>query len=408
MKSRLSDLPFPRLAPSPVRLLILALSVTMLGACTSDNDSVVEQETPAGDAGSGEDVDTNTDITTLTLDASAGGFGAAEGDAANKWAYLDLDSGQVLDLTDAEASLSTQWDVALKRVDVRTNGGASGPGSVTAALADAQSVFYDEEGEPDLEVFSAATADSELPALQRAIDASQLTFEADTDVAAIDGSGIDEAASWWLYDAADHTVNPNDNAWYVVRGADGQSSARFHVTDIDQSSQQISVELFIQNTGESAFSDSAVIWTATIGGDGGSACYDFEQMVDVDCLAQADTWDLQFEIAAGGRSWNAWVNGGEVRGAGTQGAAFGPIASESIADYESSAAVPTLFEDSPGGVFTNSSWYAYDLDGNHRIWPNYRVYAVDTGDAIYKMQLLSYYDEAGTSGIVTLRYDIVD
>lgn len=408
MKSRQSPIHFPRLASSPARLLLLALSATMLGACTSDNDPVVEQDTPVDDAGNGEDVDTGSGIATLTLDASAGGFGAEEGDAANKWAYLDLDSGQVLELTDAEASLSTQWDVALKRVDVRINGGASGPGSVTAALADAQLSFYDEEGEADLEVFSAATADSELPALQRAIDASQLSFESDSDVAAIDGSGMDEAASWWLYDTTTHTVSPNDNAWYVVRGADVLSSARFHVTDIDQSAQQISVELFIQNAGESAFADTAAIWTATIGSEGGSACYDFEQMVDVDCLAQADTWDLQFEIAAGGRSWNAWVNGGEVRGAGTQGAAFGPIASESIANYESSAAVPTWFEDAPGGVFTNSSWYAYNLDGNHRIWPNYRVYAVDTGEAIYKMQLLSYYDAAGTSGIVTLRYDIVE
>ncbi len=384
----------------------------MISACTSDSDPVVEQETPAGDAGAdGDDsggVDADTGTTTLTLDASAGGFGAAEDDAANKWAYLDLDSGQILELTDAEASLSTQWDVALKRVDVRTNGGASGPGTVTAALADAQLRFYDEEGEADLAVFSAATADSELPALQRSIDSSLLTFEADSDVAAIDGSGIDEEASWWLYNPADHTVNPNDNAWYVVRGADGQSFARLHVTDIDQSAQQISIEMFIQNSGENAFAASPVVWTASIGGEGGSVCYDFEQMVEVDCNAQAEAWDLQFEITAGDRSWNAWVNGGEVRGSGTEGAAFGPIATESIADFNSSAAVPTWFEDVSGGVFSNSSWYAYNLDGNHRIWPNYRVYAVDTGEGIYKLQLLSYYDEAGTSGIVTLRYATVE
>lgn len=412
MKHRRSDTNSQGITSRRLQLVALALSAILVTACSSDDDSspVVDQETPAGDEGTDTDTDTgasNGELTTLVIDASAGGFGATEDDAANKWAYLDLDSGEVMELTDDEASQSTQWDVALKRVDVRTNGGVSGPGSVTAALADAQLGFYDDEGEPDLEVFSAATADSESPTLERAIDLSLLRFESDADVPAINSGGLDEAASWWLYNPDDHTIAANADAWYVVRSADGESAARVHVTDIDQAAQQISTELYIQNVGESVFAETPVVWTAAIDGEG-SACFDFEQMVEVDCDAQVQGWDLQFEIAGGGRSWNAWVNGGEIRGAGSQGAAFGPVDSESIGDYSAMDAVPAWFEDAAGGVFASSSWYAYNLDGNHRIWPNYRVYAVDTGEAIYKLQLLGYYDEAGSSGIITLRYGLSD
>ena len=53
----------------------------------------------------------------------------------------------------------------------------------------------------------------------------------------------------------------------------------------------------------------------------------------------------------------------------------------------------------------DSNWYAYSLQGQHKIYPNYRVYVADTGSEKYKFQITSYYDpDDGTSGVLSLRY----
>lgn len=166
--------------------------------------------------------------------------------------------------------------------------------------------------------------------------------------------------------------------------------------------------MFIQGNGANAFSESAVVWTAAIGASGGALCYDFDDMVEIDCNAQSAAWDLQAEVSGDGRSWNLWTNGGDVRGDGQQGASFGPLTTQSQAGFTSADAVPTWFEDETGGAFESNSWYAYNLQENNRIWPNYRVYGINTSTGLYKVQILSYYNEAGASGYVSMRFDVVD
>lgn len=65
-------------------------------------------------------------------------------------------------------------------------------------------------------------------------------------------------------------------------------------------------------------------------------------------------------------------------------------------------------------VLVESPWYAYDLNGAHKIFPNFRVYAVrdpgandthgDADDIVTLFQLSDYYNNEGASGHVTLRY----
>jgi hypothetical protein len=133
-----------------------------------------------------------------------------------------------------------------------------------------------------------------------------------------------------------------------------------------------------------------------------------EETLEVDCVAQASTWDLQVEVSPEGRSWEMWTNSGEVRGQGAQGSSFGPLTSNAQAGFNNAASVPTWFEDQSGGVFQSDSWYAYNLQENNRIWPNYRVYGIDTTIAKYKLQILGYYDETGLSGNISLRFDSID
>jgi hypothetical protein len=392
-------------------LATLCVSTMFIGACSSSNDPTVvpDAQIPGSDnPDDGGGNDSTGGIRTLEIDARAGGFGASADDPTNKWTYVNFDSGQIVELTDAQADESTGWHMAFKRVGVRVNGGASGPGNVSAALIDAQSRFYNEDGEPDVAEFSAATDINQYAALEQTVNTNELSFAVDSDKAAIDGNGLDEQTSWWLYNRSDNTVNANANVWTVVRGAGGETFAKVHVTNIDQAERQVSIEMFIQSTGSDAFSSNPVVWTAAIGGAGGALCYDFEETLEVDCVAQASTWDLQVEVSPEGRSWEMWTNSGEVRGQGAQGSSFGPLTSNAQAGFNNAASVPTWFEDQTGGVFQSDSWYAYNLQENNRIWPNYRVYGIDTTIAKYKLQILGYYDETGLSGNISLRFDSID
>jgi hypothetical protein len=62
---------------------------------------------------------------TIYVDASAGGI---NGQDQNPWVYVSLAAGQAVRLTDIEALVSRNWDLAFKRFIVRTNSGDSGPG----------------------------------------------------------------------------------------------------------------------------------------------------------------------------------------------------------------------------------------------------------------------------------------
>ena len=386
------------------RRTALALMVALsLAACGSDDDD--DDGAPASDEAGGPAPDADG-LVTLDIDATAGGFGTEPDDPADRWAYLDLDTGRTLDIDDAAADASTEWDIAFKRVDVRLNGGASGPGEAVGGIVDAQLELYDEEGEPDVDAFLEATAEGEREAIARAVDPVSIEYVDDAPVAAILGDGVDTGASWWIYDPANRAISANPSVRYAVRGADGESYAKARVTDIQQAERQVTVELELQPAGGDAF-DVPATWVATIGPEGGASCYYFATMGEVDCEANAATWDLQAEITPDGRAWHLWTNGG-TRGEGGSGASFGPLDAATAASFATGDDVPVWTEDSAGGVFEEYPWYAYSLRDENRIWPNFRVYAIDTGESAFKLQVLRYYDEAGTSGMIRVRFAPLD
>jgi len=344
------------------------------------------------------------------VDATAGGRGAAPGDAVNKYTYFDLDNGEVVNLTDVQAKTNLEWDVAFKRTNFKLNGGVSGEGTVEGSVADAQDEFYDAAGDPVNSVFINASAGSELESFNAISDFSDLSFEKDRNIPYIKGDG--SSAGWWLYSGEpSYAVSANADKWWLVKSAaaknDVNSYAKFHVTDIVQASRDITLELFIQGVSDDVFPTTPTTWTANIGAAGGSKCYDIDAAAEVACSTSATDWDIKVEVV--GQKWNIWTNGG-VSGSGT-GAAFGPFDSTEEVDYVSgtvNSAGTSLSRmygrDSAGGVFKDNSWYAYNLQENNKLWPNYRVYAIDTGTAKFKFQVLSFYDDAGASGWIKFRY----
>lgn len=390
-------------------MLVLVTSLGLfLSACLHGGEG--EGKIPAPDANASRDVSEATPegtAVTVRIDATAGGLGAPPDDPRNRYTYFDLTSGQVLsELSDEQARRDGRWHVAFKRHRIKLNGGVSGPGAVRGAVADAQEDFYDDAGEPIVSIFTNASAESEQTAFDAVRSGDGLDFMADREVPYILGDG--SADGWWSYSGPpEHRVDANPQRWWLVRSAEGNSYAKFHVTGIVQATREITLELFYQGPADDAFSNTPITWTAVLGAGGGRRCFDFDSVTEVDCEGAADTWDLQVEVAA--RAWNIWTNGG-VRGSG-RGAAFGPLDASTAANYASGTVSPggrnivRLYrQDSTGGIFEEYPWYAYDLLGENKLWPNYRVYAIDTGSAHYKLQILGYYDEAGVSGHYTLRY----
>jgi hypothetical protein len=102
---------------------------------------------------------------------------------------FDLDAGAEVDIASADRDLS------FLRYHVRLNGGASGPGTVEAAVI--AGVAYDDVVAAPVDGFA-------------------------TDAPDADGDGLDELvfAGWYTYDQTTHTLEPADVV-YVVRTTGG-------------------------------------------------------------------------------------------------------------------------------------------------------------------------------------------
>lgn len=384
--------------------LLLAIPLALSG-CGGGDDNDPASPTPVGEASvTGE----------VQIDATAGGFGAPPTDPRNKHTYFNLDSGQVVELTDTAAASSSNWHIAFKRSNIKLNGGVSGPGGAQGAVADDQYTdgFYtnNDDTQPNVSVFLAATRDSEKADFDAVTDVSKLSYQSDRNTPAIKGDG--GADGWWLYDPATHMTSANANNWWLVRSAGNNSYAKLHVTNLVKTgttSRDVGLELFVQGAGQSAFSTTATTVTLQIPYAGGAKCYDFDAGAETNCAGSA--WDVKAEYDAVARLYNLWTNGGVSTATGGKGAAFGKIAQADIAGYADGTRAPggadinNLYTaDKAGGVFVDKSWYAYSLQNDNKLYPNYRVYALNSGAAKYKLQVLSYYNAGGASGWITLRH----
>ena len=132
-------------------LACLSIAAVLLSACGGGDNGTETNLLNSPPLGDGSAV--------KQLDATAGGIGALPNNPANKFTYFNLETGQVLALSDADAETSTDWHIAFKRTNIKLNGGVSGPGTVKAAIADAQDGFYNADGTPNTSVFTNTSAD---------------------------------------------------------------------------------------------------------------------------------------------------------------------------------------------------------------------------------------------------------
>lgn len=401
-------------------ILVVVLSFGLMGGCGGGgggSNGGGGGGNGGGDGGDGGDGGGGSNETiSLLIDATAGGVSAGPEDPANKYTYLDLSAGEVVDLTDAQAQDSTNWDIGFKRSTVILNGGVSGPGSVSGFFTGNNSEAYDANGDAIFDWFASATADSELEDFE-IITSSDVPLDGEgnpdasvftSDVPSLVIVGDGTAEGWWLYDFTTHTVSANPDNWWIVKSDTGEAYIKFHVTDITYGATEqifyITVESVIQNAGETSFTTPHT-GTFEIPEGGGSVYFDYETLAPVTSSAG---WDLRVGYDPATRLFSMYTNGG-LSGPGA-GGAF-PIGNEpdAFTNGADPSQIPFYFTDSAGGIFIDSIWYAYNLTGNdHQIWPNYRVYLIQSEGEIYKLQIQSYYHPQTTqSGWYTVIFEKV-
>jgi heme-binding HmuY-like protein len=168
--------------------------------CTAARNDVLKPVSKASTA-EVKVVKTEGDVTTLYVDASAGGTPTEIG--KNARVYVKLPSTRV-DVTDVAALESGDWDLALKRTLLFTNSGDTGKGKGGGARVD--------------KAFAAVTA-----ADANEVKPEQL-FDDNCEVK-LDGFQIDPAttfADWYDYDLeGGHKVMPKKDVTFIVQSADG-------------------------------------------------------------------------------------------------------------------------------------------------------------------------------------------
>jgi len=358
-------------------LALMAASTVALTGCNLE-----EKDDPNNK--DGNDNDGVTDSTSrVQVDASS----------RTGWAYLDLSTG-------TEVTADGDWDLAFQRLAVRVN-----PDKNASAMLVEQADFYDADNKPVANVFLNATANSELEHLLASHDLSAASFDVETLDAAIGRDGIE----FYDYDFMTHQVSANDDAWWVVRSAEGDSFAKLNPTqagyDSDTHTLSLTADFFVQSSDASAYSETAVTWTTDVA-DGEASCFDFDAGAEADC-ATSSSWDLK--LAVDGRSFRLLANSG-ISGAAQAGVYGALTTAEAEQETDGSALSGYVFNSDEGrNAISENDWYAYNLSGQHGIWPNYRVYGIQNTEteAVTLIQLISYYDESDTSGHITVRYQAV-
>jgi hypothetical protein len=298
-------------------------------------------------------------------------------------AYVKLgEPSTTVSVTDP--SSSSEWDLAFFATGVTVNGGAAGPGGVTAYCLCANANVSVAE----LQAMTAANQLAAFDGVTTADIPAATAFVADA---------LNPAISGWFTGTGASAVAVPTKSWIIRKTVNGSVIlGKFRVTSITgataTSAGSVTVESAIQPSTGAGFSATT---TRTIVLGATPVYLDLASGP----VSATSAWDLSlsgFEIR---------LNGG-VSGTGGVGAvidettAFSQITSQ----YASFAPAEAYRSDSFGGVFVTSPWYRYNITGtDNQIWPNFNVYLVKDGDTVYKVQIVSYYGPTGTSRQITLR-----
>ncbi len=307
----------------------------------------------------------------ITVDASQGFAYVAFGDPATS-------------VTVSDPATSTAWDLRIFSTAVTLNGGAAGPGSVSAYC-------ICQNAQATTAALQTMTPDNQLVAFD-AVTIGQLPasnqFVSDLLAPVING---------WYTGTAPSVAAAPSASWILRKGSPTAILGKFRVTAIQNATATaagtVTFEYALQGAAGGPFG-AVVSKTVTVGT--GIVYFD----LTAGAVSTATSWDLAFT------GYTIKTNGG-VSGTGTVMAIpdlvtpFGTI----DAAYASTAPAQAYRADEFGGVFTTKRWYKYNITGtDNQIWPTFDVYLIKKGTTVYKVQLTGYYGTNGAARQITLRY----
>ncbi|MEP7383137.1 MAG: HmuY family protein [Gemmatimonadota bacterium] len=327
-------------------------------------------------AACGSDAATAPTITPVTAQLTV--------DGSTDFAYVHL-GATATTVTPGDAATSAAWDLGFFATNVIVNGGAVGPGGVTAYCLCQNASVSDA-------ALAGMTASSELAGFE-AVTSAQVpaadAFTSDTLTPAI--------AGWFSGSGASSTA-ATGRAWLLRKGTTTVTLGKFRVTALANASAtsagQVTFEYALQATAGGDFAPSQ---SRTVDVRSGPVYFDLSAGTTT---TAGGSWDVRFS------GFEIRANGG-VSGTGSMSALVDngtPYASITAA-YAATAPAQVFKKDAYSGVFVSKPWYRYNITGtDNQIWPTYNVYLVKRGDEIYKVQLTSYYGTTGTSRQITIRY----
>lgn len=291
----------------------------------------------------------------------------AGGDAAGEsYQYVNLTSGEFIDLSAKDAGKSDAWHIGVKRSVICLNSGPAGSGSILGAIIDppvdvSREEFVkltDEDWKIKFDSVKSIPADVELKP-----------------------EGIYPAIVGWreLKDGAWKT--PAFKGW-KLRLADGSSYAKMRVVEIDADGESMKIEYGFQPEKDAPLNRDA------IGVIGQGDYFSFREGQNVD--PSGDNWDIRLDGA------KIYLNS-SASGSGLAGSIGSNKYGAKWDDVDNASDSVAYFMDEYGEIFRSPRWYRYNIDGSHTVHPNGAVYGLRTSDGDYKVQVY-YYDMFKTTG----------
>lgn len=302
--------------------------------------------------------------------------------------YFSLATGQ--EVTVANPAASDAWDIAVRRYEVRLNGGVAGTKGVRAALV------VDNSTEPSATLLG-YTAESRLPSFNAVLQASlpAANLFATTDLA-------EDLSGWFRAQGASLVANPA-KVWKVKRAGGGHALVR--VAEIALTGQTLS-SFRLEYRLQPAAGVLGAVQSLTVVPGAPGAPTKISLGTGGAVVTEGCTWDLAISSAL-----VFTVNPGAACGAGT----YPAESTEGFADLTTAADAPAYgaFVAALSGPIANSVSasahppFIYNIDpaNPNRLTPTFNVYAVKVGGSTYKLQFVNYYNPAGgESGYLTFRY----
>lgn len=310
-------------------------------------------------------------------------------------AYFDLDTGTLLTLSDEEAATNSEWDIAFNRTKVSLNRHADN--SVSMYQTAVNSDFFDENGVAISDSFINATAETELDDYL-AVSLSDLPED---DAFSVDAEENIIGTKFYDYDSTTHVVSAADERYFIVSSDD--AFTKFRVKSLTTSGRTMSaITLGIQHQSaldgatEFAAETELTIETANCSSD---IYIDFDLAAS---LSESDAWDITLPCVTvsevTGASFDIHI-ASDASALEDTGNSYDGIDSEALQYYGFQTDVTVQY------AFDGAPWYQYGLNGGHLLWSQYGVYLITTNTATYKFQITSYYDDVGTSGNYSFRFD---